>query len=336
MVGSLAMSVPSHAAKYTFTFATHATPDSYRGSVEAGYLKEVERLTDGAVTFKIFWGSSYMQGNEILKGVQDGTVDSGIVNINFFPTQLLFSNALNTIQESIGSFAAVLRFFNRVYGELPELKAEFAKYDNEILSIYGVMNYTLVSTKPITSIRDIKGLKARSASRWQLPLFVELGAKPVSVSWNDCPMALQTNVIDAVFSNMDSINMVRMEDVAPNVIIFKEFLNTVPYVLTMNAKKFKALPQDIQTKFAEAGKTVQSKLVDEYDRWYTIIRANQDKGKYKITMATAEDMNIWKSLPGVEANKRQWVEEATKGGAKDAQKFLDAVYRIFEESKAGK
>jgi len=322
------------AAKYTFTFATHATPDSFRGRAEALFLEEVERITNGQVAFKIFWGESLMKGNEILKGVADGVVDSGIVNINFFAKQLLYSNALNTIQEGSGNYKALITFFNRTFKEVPELSKEFAKFNSEIMYIYGVMNATIVSTKPISSVNDLKGMKARSASRWQLALFKELGAQPVSVPWSDCTMALQTNVIDAVYSNIDAINMVKMEDAAPNLLIFEEFFPSTPYVVTMNSKKFKALPAEIQAKFREAGLLTQSKLIAEFNKWYAAIREKQTKAGYKVKIATAADYDKWLSLPGIEANKKQWVKEASDAGAANAQAILDNIYKIFHESRS--
>ena len=334
MMAALIFTTQSPAATYTFTYATHATPDSFRGRAESLFLEEVERITNGEVKFNIFWGESLMAGKEILKGVADGVVDTGIVNINFFPKQLLYNNALNTIQESAGNYKSLITFFNRALRDIPEVGKEFSSFNNEIMYVYGVMHYAYVSTKPIAKLEDLKGLKARSASRWQLNLLKELGAQPVSVPWSDCTMALQTNVIDAVYANIDAINMVKMEDAAPNVFIFEEFFPTTPYIITMNSKKFKSLPADLQTKFKEAGKLAQGKLITEFDKWNNSIRENQKKGKYKIKSASPSDYAKWLSLPGIEGNKKQWVKEATDSGAANAQVTLDAIYKIFYEAKA--
>lgn len=321
------------AAKYTFTFSTHSTPNSFQGSLQKTFFDEVERLTDGQVTFKVFWGGSLLNGNEVLKAVNDGIVDAGLVNINFYAKQLQLSNCLNTIQESSGSFQGMLEFFNRAFRELPGLRQELTKYNNEILSVYAVMDSSIVSTKPMTKLSDIKGLKCRSAARWHLPLFTELGATPVSVPWADCTMALQTNVIDAVYSNLDAINMVKMEDAAPNMLLLKGIIPSTPYLLTLNSKKYKALPDDIKAKLKEAGVNAQKSMGAEYEKWFSSIRESQTKAGYKVTVASPEDLAAWQSLKGLEANKKQWIEEATKDGVPDAAAFLASVYKLFDESK---
>lgn len=322
------------AAKYTFTYSTHSTPNSFQGSLQKAFLDEVERLTDGQVTFKIFWGASLLNGNEVLKAVNDGIVDSGLVNINFFAKQLQFSNCLNTIQDSAGSYQAMLDFFNRAFTELPELKRELSKFNNEIMSVYAVMDSSIVSTKPMTKITDVKGLKCRSAARWHLPLFAELGATPVSVPWGDCTMALQTNVIDAVYSNLDAINMVKMEDAAPNMLLLQGVIPSTPYLLTINSKKYNALPDDIKAKIKQAAVSGQKSMAAEYDTWFKAIRDAQTKAGYTVTLAGTEDIAVWQSLKGIESNKKLWVAEADKAGIANAQAFLDSVYKLFEETKA--
>ena len=323
----------SYAAKYTFTYSTHSTPDSFQGSLQKTFLDEVERLTGGDVAFKIFWGASLLNGDEVLNGVSTGIVDSGLVNINFFAKQLPFSNCLNTIQDSPGSYDAMLTFFNRAFAELPQLTQELAKFNHEIMSVFAVMDEMLLSTKPITKVTDVKGLKCRSASRWVLPLFTELGATPVSVPWADCTMALQTNVIDVVFSNLDAINMVKMEDAAPNGLLFHGLVPSTPYLMSINAKKFHALPDSIKTKFKEAAASGQKAMAAEYEKWFKVIREAQVKAGYKIALAGKEDFTLWQNLKSIEGNKKVWVEEAQKAGIANAQAFLDSVYQLFDATR---
>jgi len=125
-----------------------------------------------------------------------------------------------------------------------------------------------------------------------------------------------------------------MEDAAPNLLIFEEFFPSTPYVVTMNSKKFKALPAEIQAKFREAGLLTQSKLIAEINKWYAAIREKQTKAGYKVKIATAADYDKWLSLPGIEANKKQWVKEASDAGAANAQAILDNIYKIFHESRS--
>ncbi len=337
VIGTAALMIslvtPAFAADYTFTYSTHATENSFRGQAELVYLEEVKKLSGGKVDFKIFWGSSLMSGPEVLNAVSSSIVDTGVVNPNYHPKELLVSNALSLIQEPVGKYTNLLDYFYTAYDEIPDLKAELDKYNNEVLFMYGVMPMTFISTQEMTSIYNLKGQKARTAVRWIFPLMQEIGAQPVSVPWADLNMALQTKVIDTVFTNLDSIHMAKLDEAAPNVLIYEGFLPTSTYFMTMNKDKFKSLPKDIQDAFLNAGKPAKEKLITIYDKEYQAVVDAQKKLGYKVNFVSKKDSDEWVKLSGIEKNNAQWIEEATKAGVKDAKTTLDKVYSIFNKTK---
>lgn len=115
----------SFGAEYELTFATHAIPNSFRGEAEKLFLDEVTAQTKGAVEFKIFWGESLLKGSEILKGVGDGIVDSGLVNVAYSPKQLIVNNAVNLMPGGSSSYEAMVEFHTRCINEIPDFKNEF-------------------------------------------------------------------------------------------------------------------------------------------------------------------------------------------------------------------
>ncbi len=164
-VTAMVPSVATAAKTWTLTFSTHAVENSFRGRAEKAYLDEVTRLTKGAVKFRIFWGQSLIKGNEVLKGIQNRVVDCGVVNINYYPKELLANNAINTINERGKNYRMLLDFYDQVYKTIPVMKNELLKYKNTPLLSYAVMTYAATATKPVKKLSDLKGMKVRSASR---------------------------------------------------------------------------------------------------------------------------------------------------------------------------
>ncbi|MCI5850219.1 MAG: TRAP transporter substrate-binding protein DctP [Sutterellaceae bacterium] len=328
-VTAMVPSVATAAKSWTLTFSTHAVENSFRGRAEKAYLDEVTRLTKGAVKFRIFWGQSLIKGNEVLKGIQNRVVDCGVVNINYYPKELLANNAINTINERGKNYRMLLDFYDQVYKTIPVMKDELLKYKNTPLLSYAVMTYAATATKPVKKLSDLKGMKVRSASRWHLPILRELGAQPVSVPWGDCVMALQTKVVDAVLSNIDSIRMTKMDETAPNIFVMDKFVNAVPFIITINSQRLASMPADIQKAFADAAVAALPKIASLEEKEFGEVIAQEKKAGCKVTFMSAADLKQWESLKSLSENKKQWVKEATQAGLPNAQATLDKVYALF-------
>ena len=83
----------SQAKTYQFTFATNAPENTLRGVAEKQFIEEVEKLSNGSIKITSYWAETLVTGKEILKSVQDGVVDFGFVNVNYFPKRLLLNGA---------------------------------------------------------------------------------------------------------------------------------------------------------------------------------------------------------------------------------------------------
>lgn len=323
-----AMSGSAWAKNYTFTFATNCPENTMRGVAEKQFLEELETLSEGRIKIVSYWAQSLVKGKEILKSVQDGVVDLGFININYYPKRLLLNGATGLLEQGPTKYENMIGVYQDIYSQVPELTAEFKKYNQRPVYIYSALPYSFSTKKPLGDFDNLNGLKARSSSRWKLADLGAIGAVPTSVAFSECYMALQTGTIDTVLTNVDAQGRAKLYEVAPNITVIKEMWLALPFMITMNEKKFQKLPEDLQEVFEQARENAVKKFTAYYPESLSDeIKKMEDKGA-KISYASAADMAKWVALPTNKTNQETWVKEVTEMGAQDPESILESVFAI--------
>lgn len=319
------------AKSYTFTFATNCPENTMRGMAEKQFLEELETLSNGRIKVVSYWAQSLVKGKEILKSVQDGVVDLGFININYYPKRLLLNGATGLLEQGPTKYENMIGVYQDIYENVPELTAEFKKYNQRPVYIYSALPYSFSTREPLTNFSDLKGLKARSSSRWKLADLGAIGAVPTSVAFSECYMALQTGTIDTVLTNVDAQGRAKLYEVAPNIMVIKEMWLALPFMITMNEKQYQKLPDDLKEVFAKARENAVKRFTTYYPQTLQEEIAKMEKKGAKITYASAADMAKWVALPTNKGNQETWVKEVTEMGAQSPDKILTSVYQINQK-----
>lgn len=319
------------AKNYTFTYATNCPENTMRGVAEKQYIEELEKLSNGRIKIMPYWAQSLVKGKEILKSVEDGVVDLGFININYYPKRLLLNGATGLLEQGPTEYVNMIGVYQDIYKKIPELTAEFKKYNQRPVYIYSALPYSFSTKEPLASFDGLKGMKARSSSRWKLADLGAIGAVPTSVAFSECYMALQTGTIDTVLTNVDAQSRAKLYEVAPNIMIVKEMWLAIPFMITMNEKKFQALPEDLKQVVVQAQKNAVKRFTEYYPQTLeSEIKGMEAKG-VKFTYASAEDIKKWVALPTNKTNQETWLKEVTELGAESPEKILETVFKINEE-----
>ncbi len=330
IAASMTMSVSMAEAK-TYRFASNAPENSMRGQIENFYLSEVERLSDGEIKIQRFWGQSLVKGKEILKSVQDGVADFGFINPAYYPKRLQIWNGIMLAEQGPTSSENMMNAYLDIYNNVPGIKGELAKYKQRMVFMYTGTPYSYISKEPMTSTADMSGKKARSSSRWKMAGFEAIGATPVSVSWGECYMALQTGTIDTVLTNVDAQDRGKLYEVAKHLWVWDNMWLALPFLITMNEKSYDKLSEKGKAAVDGALGNTLKKVHDFYPKELQKSLDVMKKAGVTITHATAADYDVWFNLPSKEANKQAWIKEATEAGVKDAE----AAYNKINEIVAG-
>jgi len=326
------LSVPTfNAEAITLTFASNSPPSGLKGDAEKIFLEELEKASGGKLTIKPFWAESLLKGQEILKGINDGIVDMGQVNIAFDWKRLLQNSSLLLIDEGPVQYANKMKAFKRIYAEVPELTEEFGKFKQRIVYLYTLTAVGTCLTKPTQSIEDFQNLKIRSSSPFALQGLKDLGATPVSLPWGDLYISLQTNAIQAVLTNTDSIHRAKLFEVAPHMFIFERLWMPIPYQININERKWNQLSPDLKEAFQTAAINAEKRFAVVYADWWEKMIADMKQSGATVVFAKDIDYDRWLNLPAHQRNEAFWVNAVSKGGVKDAKGLLGRIRNIVAD-----
>lgn len=295
----------------TLTYATNTAPLGLRGIAEQAFIDEVERLGKGKIHVKVFWEQSYLKDKEILEGVKDGTVDMGHVNINYYPGRLVVNGAITLLQQGPKRYDHRMWAYETIYDEIPQLNAEFLKYHQKIVYTYSVLPLAGAFTQPVSSLKDFRNRRIRASSHWLLKVLEGAGAIPISLPWSDCYMALKTNAIEGIYTNIDAIHRTKLDEVAPHLLIFREFWNPVPFHITINIDTWNRLPKETQEIIHTASVTSKERLTTLYESMLDEVISTQKKAGCDVTFAQKEDIDTWLQLPEVEKIRELWIKKVS-------------------------
>ncbi|WP_162409375.1 TRAP transporter substrate-binding protein [Acuticoccus sediminis] len=324
--------LPGGAEATTLTFATNTAPNNLRGIAETIFIEELAAQSNGEIEVVPYWGSSLMDGREILGGVRDGVADMGFVNINYYPNRLLLNSSFMLFPRGPVSYEDRMTVFRSAYSDIPDLADELSEEGVKVVYLYGVMPFAGTFTKDVSSLEGFDGLRIRASSRWYLNLLDAVGATPVSVPWSECYQALQTGAIDSVFTNLDGIHRASLDEVAPNVFIMNQLWLPTPFLITINEAKWEGLSDAEKDAFAKAWDSAEKKFAEKYGAMFDeVVKAQKDAG-YKVTFATDEEADAFANLPQVAANRETWISEAKDAGATDPEATLEKLKGLISAS----
>jgi len=215
---------------------------------------------------------------------------------------------------------------HRKYGLDQLTKEWYAKHNQYFLGYSPSGIHGLMSNKPLRTVADFKGLKARATGP-QAMLLAKLGAAPLWLSGAEIPTAMRLGTIDATTWTLQAWSEMQMREYAKYYCLPP--LGSMVVDMTVNMDAWKLLPDDLK------------KIVEwSYDDWaiYNMTHYNfveqkqlnelQKKEPSRISMLAPEDQKILMKL-SIEV----WDEVAAKNplaaeGVKRVKKMLRDVGKI--------
>ena len=244
-----ATSSPDTSKKPIIYKISAGVPDSH---FEVAALKELEKhvesKTNGEIDIQIFPNNQLGDDKEALELIQQGVVQ-------MVPTG---TSALSNFEKSFSILSSPYLFKsqddinNLLGGEWG--KDLLATMDNSgfIGLGFGTLGFTNMSNniRPIVTADDIKDLKIRCVQNpLLLDFYKEVGAKPVSMSFNELFAALQQGVVDGQFNPFTTIVSSNLNEVQKYVSKTKDIASLV--VFTVNKAAFNDLTSDQQQAINE-------------------------------------------------------------------------------------
>ncbi|MFV0300751.1 MAG: C4-dicarboxylate TRAP transporter substrate-binding protein [Paracoccus sp. (in: a-proteobacteria)] len=173
---------------------------------------KLEELTDGRWTGQDT-PSGLVAPNEMSTGLRDGVTDFGPLLMPYFIAEYPES-ALVSELSMLGSSSAVVSAAVTEYLVTCEpCQAEFSRNGQVYLGSDTTPLYQLLSTRPVHTLADMKGLKVRSGSPFYAAYIEAMGGVAVQMQSSELFESLSQGVVDATFSSPHEIIANRLGDV---------------------------------------------------------------------------------------------------------------------------
>lgn len=192
-------------------------PTTAGSIVDQWFADEVRKRTNGEVDIKIFFSNGLGEAKETLALLESGAVDMAGLSPGYFPDQLPFFTAPNSIPMAIDNIDQAYEISQRFMAEVPALMEEAQAKGIRPLFFHVLNPYLMVSTEPILEVSQLDGKKFRTWGS-DLPRAVEaVGATPVTLSVTELYEGLLRGTVDVIPFSLDLMVNYKIYEVADNV-----------------------------------------------------------------------------------------------------------------------
>jgi len=205
------------------------------------WAKEVEKRTAGKVKVQTFPGGTLLPAKNIFDGVISGMADIGNFAMSYQPGRFPISEAVDLPVGFANARVASLVLFDLI--EKYNAK-EFEKV--KVLTLFTCPPANLMTSKPVKSLKDLKGMEIR-VSGTSVDVLKNLGGSGIAMPQSDTPEALQKGVVKGNFSSMEVLKDFNYAAYTPYVTLVN--LQVVSFAVVMNKDKWNAMPADVKKIF---------------------------------------------------------------------------------------
>ncbi|MBI4186026.1 MAG: TRAP transporter substrate-binding protein DctP [Chloroflexi bacterium] len=327
---------PVSTAKFTFTYAWNDVwgplPQYGRVNRPGG---EIQRLlyerSNGRIQLKII--SKMFPTLEILAAVAKGEADMGDLATPYFTGTYPIWNwgsipgLFNTdVKVGLTEMQWVLRdpklakVYDKVYREIGLVRLADASdgWGNAVWS-----------NKKITKLDDMKGMKIRTYGVLQVDAFKAWGASPISMAATEIPTALLAGTLDGAYTSTSFGHTSGFHKLTKYINVVP-FITPWPYNWSMNAKKYDALPADLQKVLSDTFWEISNMThLSTMAEFMIIENVLKDIGMELVRLDPAEEAKAVELTKPIEEN---WLKIAGPYAAEVLKIVKDSVasYRAFK------
>jgi tripartite ATP-independent transporter DctP family solute receptor len=208
----------------------------------------IKASTGGQVDLQLYHSGQLSPQESIIVDTQTGQIDMCLAGPSqmgqvFTPISILGApylfNSLEHMYAAAGSESV-----KKLFKEFEE------KTGVVILDYWALGARNVSSNKAARTPDEFKSIKMRSATA---PMYVTaikcMGASPTPIALNETYLALQTGTVDAQENPLNLILAQKFYEVQKYIIITEHMIDG--FAVTINAKKWNAIPADLQQKIIE-------------------------------------------------------------------------------------
>jgi TRAP-type C4-dicarboxylate transport system substrate-binding protein len=232
------LAAPAAAAEIKLTYANFPPAQTFPCVQMERWAKEVEKRTGGQVKIQTFPGGTLLPAKNIFEGVIAGTADIGNLAMSYQPGRFPVSEAIDLPWGFTSAKAASLALYDLIEKYKPK---EFEKV--KIITLFTCPPNDLMTSKPVRSLADLKGMELRVAGTGA-EVLKRLGGTPVAMPMSDTPEAIQKGIVKGIVSSLETLKDFNYAAYCPFATEANLFV--VSFAVVMNREKWESLPAQVK------------------------------------------------------------------------------------------
>jgi len=292
----------------------------FRDRLVRKFAAEVEKQTKGEVKFQIYPGASLVKSKEQLDALSKGALDMTLYPLAYSGGKIPEVN-ITLMPALLSSYEQGYRWKSAPIGK--ELTGILDKNNVKIITWIWQAGGVASRDKPILKPDDVKGLKVRGAGKSMDQMLKAAGGAISNVPSNETYSAMQSGVLDGVWTSSASLMSFRLNELSKHVTTARE--NTFWFMfepLLMAKSTYDALTPAQQKIVMDVGASLEA---------FALQAAKEDDQElakvYAKSGAKVHDMDDktfaqWRKL--AQATSWKSFEEKTPNG-KNLMKMAQAV-----------
>ena len=259
-----ALAAPLAAQEHQWTFQTSAQAGDNFFAIEEEWAERVKTMSNGRLEITIVPVGSVVAHGETLDAVGAGILQGHMTDPSYFSGK---DPAFAMLGNLVGAWSDPQQMFNYMnYGGGMELYNELVHpYGLQFLGASATGVEAFLSTRPLNTVDDLKGLKMRAPEGMVQEVFAAAGAAPVNLPGSEVYTSLEKGVIDAADYTVFSTNHAQGMHEFANYPIYPGF-HSMPVVdVSMNKGIYDSLPADLKEILAVSVRDFAQDMVARLD-----------------------------------------------------------------------
>lgn len=229
------------------------------------FAELAKKYSNGSVEITVHSGGSLgFKGPELLKVVKDGQVPMSDILMGVVAGSAHVFG-VSSLPRLVSDYYEARKLYEDCK---PFYEAAAQKWNQKILYAAPWPPSGLVTQKPIKSVDDIQGIKARTYDKNGAEFLRALGAAPVSLPWGEVYSSLRTGMIDSVLTSAESAKNGKFWEVLKH---FTKIDYAYPLnMVTINLDYWNALSKEQQEALTRAADETEA------EQWKNSSKLNAD------------------------------------------------------------
>ncbi|MFC3230220.1 TRAP transporter substrate-binding protein DctP [Marinibaculum pumilum] len=289
------------------------------------WIAEVEEATGGAVTIKRYPSQSLGKAKDMLTLVEAGVADMG----EFFPGYLGDKLALSTIGELPGlvpsACAAALAYETLAKDGGPIDREELAPAGIKLLYVVGLPQYELFTSKPMSDLDSLKGLKIRSSGGTMDAGLRSLGIVPIRMGAPELTESFARGTVDGTSFPAASIFSYDLQKLSEYATVGGAFGSSVTFY-GISRRVWDQLSPEVQQAMLQAGEKVTRSACEKIDRDNEeALQRLEAQGTTLVRLTSEQQAQMQRLYAPVAEDWVRSLEERGKPAAEVLRRFREAA-----------